>query len=72
MAIDKMKKEIYERYISDGFTELDIERIWQDTLYFRKKLAENLGKPEREVTSTTYEKAMRKSKKGVDNWFRKF
>ena len=71
MKPDGMTEEVYKRYQADGFTEEDIERIWQDTLYFRAKMAENQGKPEREITCSTYERAQKGLKKDVDNWFRK-
>jgi hypothetical protein len=71
MKPDGMSEEIYKRYQSDGFTELDIERIWQDTLYFRHKMAINSEKPDREITCSTYERAQKNLKRNVDNWFRK-
>ena len=71
MKPEGMTEEVYKRYLNDGFTETDIERIWKDTLYFRARMAENHGKPEREITSSTYERAQKGLKKDVDNWFRK-
>ena len=66
MKPDGMKEEIYKRYQSDCFTEDEIEKIWQHTLYFRAKLAEN--KPDREITSSTYEVAQKRLSKEVDTW----
>lgn len=67
MKPEGMKTEVYERYIADGFTEADIERIWQDTLYFRSKMAEK--KEGREITSLTYKNAQRRLDQDVKNWF---
>ena len=66
MKPEGMKDEIYKRYQADGFTEEEIENIWKDTLYFRAKLAEN--KPDREITSSTYERAQKRLSKEVDTW----
>lgn len=67
MKPEGMRQDIYERYQADGFSESDIQRIWQDTLYFRSKMAEK--KEAREITSSTYENAQRKLTKEVTNWF---
>jgi len=64
-----MEECVYRQYQKDGFSESEIEQIWQDTLYFRNKMAEK--KAEREITTSTYERAQRSLKKDVDNWFRK-
>ena len=66
MKPEGMREEIYKRYQSDGFTEDEIAEIWQHTLYFRAKLAEN--NPEREITSSTYERAQKRLSKEVDTW----
>lgn len=66
MKPEGMKEEIYKRYQSDRFTEDEIEKIWQHTLYFRARLAGN--KPEREITSSTYEMAQKRLSKEVDTW----
>lgn len=67
MKPEGMQQDIYERYQADGFTESEIEKIWQDTLYFRGKMAEK-GEG-REITSSTYERAQKNLKRDVDNWF---
>ena len=66
MKPEGMRQDIYERYQKDGFSESDIERIWQDTLYFRSKMAEK--KEAREITSSTYERAQKKLNQEVANW----
>ena len=66
MKPEGMKEEIYKRYQIDGFTEDEIQEIWQHTLYFRSKLAEN--NPEREITSSTYERAQKRLSKEVVEW----
>ena len=67
MKPEGMTTEVYERYITEGFTEADIERIWQDTLYFRSKMAEK--REAREITSSTYKNAQRRLDQDVKNWF---
>lgn len=67
MKPEGMQQDIYEIYQADGFTESEIEKIWQDTLYFRGKMAEK--REEREITSSTYERAQKNLKRDVDNWF---
>lgn len=67
MKPEGMNSEVYERYIADGFTEADIQRIWQDTLYFRSKMAEK--REDREITSLTYKNAHRRLDQDVKNWF---
>lgn len=64
-----MRQAIYERYQSDGFTETDIERIWQETLVTRELMAKRRGQEPRDVTCSTYERAQKKLKKSVDEWF---
>ena len=58
MKPEGIRQDIYERYQADGFSESDIERIWQDILYFRSKMAEK--REPREITSSTYERAQKK------------
>lgn len=67
MKPEGMTTEVYERYKADGFTEDDIQRIWQDTLYFRSKMAEK--REDREITSSTYKNAQRRLDQDVKNWF---
>jgi len=62
-----MEDHIYRGYLKDGFTDSDIEKIWEDTLYFRKKLSEK--KEERDITSLTYIKAQNNLTRDVKNWF---
>lgn len=69
MKPEGMQQDIYERYQADGFTESEIEKIWQDTLYFRGKMAEK--REEREITSSTYERAQKKLNQEVTSWFGK-
>ena len=66
MKPDGMTDEIYGGYLEQGFSESEIAKIWQDTLYFRAKLAEK--KDEREITCTNYENAQRRMTKDVENW----
>ncbi len=65
-----MNIEIYDKYKSDGFTDSDISRIWNDTLYFRLKMKINSEKREREITCSTYERAQNRLKREVDSWFK--
>lgn len=67
MKPDGMRDEAYKRYQEQGFTEEDIAQIWQHTLYFRARMAEK--REEREITSSTYERAQARLKKDVDDWF---
>ena len=67
MKPEGMRQDIYERYQAEGFTEPEIEKIWQDTLYFRNKMAEK--REQREITSSTYERAQKKLNQDVSNWF---
>ena len=69
MKPEGMRQDIYERYQADGFSESDIERIWQDTLYFRSKMAEK--REPREITCSTYERAQANLKNDVESWFGK-
>lgn len=66
MKPEEMSEESYKRYQSDGFTEDEIAEIWQHKLYFRARLAEN--NPDREITSSTYERAQKRLSKEVDTW----
>ena len=66
MKPDGMTDEIYKRHQADGFTEDEIAKIWQDTLYFRARLAEK--KDEREITCANYENAQKRMTKDVENW----
>ena len=67
MKPEGMRQDIYERYQAEGFTGPEIEKIWQDTLYFRNKMAEK--REQREITSSTYERAQKKLNQDVSNWF---
>ena len=72
---DGMKEETYKRYQSDGFSELEIEKIWENTLITRARMAKERaeGREPREITSSTYERAQKRLEKdvlrnmGVDN-----
>lgn len=67
MKPEGMQEHIYKMYQSDGFTEEEISKIWQDTLYFRQKMAEK--REEREITSSTYKRAQKKLNQEVTSWF---
>lgn len=62
-----MQQEVYERYILDGFTQLEIEKIWQDTLLTRSRMKEK-SEP-REITSSTYERAQKRLNQEIKNMF---
>lgn len=64
-----MTDEVYERYQDDGFTQEEIEKIWQQTLKTREQMKLNLNKEPREITSSTYEIAQKKLNKKVSDWF---
>lgn len=64
-------EEVVKKYKQDGFSDEEIERIWEDRetmvkLYFSKH-----DKPQREITSSTYERAQKTMNKDVENWFGK-
>jgi hypothetical protein len=69
MKPEGMEEHIYKQYQADGFTETDIERIWQDTLYFRERMTKDPN--EREITSSTYERAQKRLANEVTTWFGK-
>ena len=62
---DGMKQEVFERYISDGFNQEDIERIWQETLYSREQMAINRNIEPREITCQSYKNSQKRTDKAV-------
>lgn len=64
-----MTDEVYIRYQNDGFTQEEIEKIWQQTLKTREQMKLNLNKEPREITSSTYEIAQKKLNQKVNDWF---
>lgn len=64
-----MTDEVYKRYQNDGFTQDEIEKIWQRTLKTREQMKLNLNREPREITSSTYERAQNKLNKKVNDWF---
>jgi hypothetical protein len=64
-----MSKDVYERYKSDGFTDDQIKQIWKDTLRTREIMENNKNKPERNITSGTYERAQKRQRKDFNSWF---
>ena len=71
MKPDGMSDQAYERYKSDGFTEDDIERIWQETIIMRSLMAKKQGKEPREITSSTYIRAEKRMHKEITEWWMK-
>lgn len=71
MKPEGMEDHIYKRYQTDGFNEFEIAKIWENTLYFRNKMAERLSgdKEPREITSSTYIRAEKKLTQNVKGWF---
>ena len=61
-----MEQKWYDKYKADGFSDKEIEKIWQDTLYFRSEMSQK--KEGREITSSTYETAQRRLQRNVSNW----
>lgn len=64
-----MEKSVYEKYVQDGFSSEQINQIWADTLQTRKMIEANKGKPERSITTGTYERAQKRLQKDVNAWF---
>ena len=64
-----MTDEVYKRYQDDGFTQDEIEKIWQRTLKTREQMKLNLNREPREITSSTYERAQNKLNQKVNDWF---
>ena len=64
-----MTDEVYKRYQDDGFTQDEIEKIWQQTLKTREQMKLNLNREPREITSSTYERAQNKLNQKVNDWF---
>lgn len=66
-----MAKESYDRYKSQGFSDAQISKIWDDTKRARERMASGQSKArsEHEVTTTTYENARRRMDKEVAAWF---
>ena len=64
-----MTDEVYKRYQNDGFTQDEIEKIWQRTLKTREQMKLNLNREPREITSSTYERAQNKLNQKVNDWF---
>lgn len=61
--------DVYEKYKKDGFSEDEIEQIWKDREIMVKLYFSNRDKPQREITSSTYESAQIRLNKDVQNWF---
>ena len=57
-------EEFRERYRKDGFSEQEIDKIQQDTIYFRKMYLQK--SQEREITSHSFEISKSKIKKQVE------
>ena len=57
-------EEFRERYRKDGFSEQEIDKIQQDTIYFRKMYLQK--SQEREITSHSFEISKSKAKKQVE------
>ena len=57
-------EEFRERYRKDGFSEQEIDKIQQDTIYFRKMYLQK--SQEREITSHSFEISKSKIKKRVE------
>jgi hypothetical protein len=66
-----MSESSYARYKADGFSASEIKGIWKNTLTMRAQMAENQGKEQREITSSTYERAQKNLTKKVSGWFGK-
>ena len=64
-----MTEEVYIRYQNDGFTQEEIEKIWEQTLKTREQMKLNLNKEAREITSSTYERSQRKLNQKTNHWF---
>lgn len=64
-----MTEEVYIRYQNDGFTQEEIEKIWEQTLKTREQMKLNLNKETREITSSTYERSQRKLNQKTNDWF---
>lgn len=61
-------KDLYERYKQDGFTDEEIDKMWEDTLVMRELYYNNPQKDQREVSCSTYENAQRRLTKEVERW----
>ena len=57
-------EEFRERYRKDGFSEQEIDKIQQDTIYFRKMYLQK--SEEREITSHSFDISKSKIKKRVE------
>jgi hypothetical protein len=58
-------QEQYNRYKNDGFTDEEIEQIWED----RNTMLELYSnKAEREITSSTYIRSHKALNKQVESW----
>lgn len=64
---DGMSIETYNRLVGDGFGDSDIAKIHADSQVMRG-LADTVYKGGRDVTSTTYDNAMRRNKDDVERW----
>jgi hypothetical protein len=60
-------EEFRERYRKDGFSEQEIDKIQQDTIYFRKMYLQK--SEQREITCGTYIRSRKKIDKRVKDWF---
>lgn len=65
---DIFTEEFRARYRMDGFSEEEIDRIQQDTVYFRKRYAMRNAEPERYITSSAYERSLKRTTKAVENF----
>ena len=57
-------EEFRERYRKNGYSEPEIDKIQQDTIYFRKMYLQKAE--EREITSHSFEMSKSKTKKQVE------
>ena len=62
-----MSQSAFENYIKDGFSNKEIWKIWEDTLISRNLMNTVYGR-NRDVTSSTYEKAQKVLNKKVENF----
>ena len=71
MKPDDMPQERYEYLLACGWTDEEVPQKWEDEKTMARLHAERQGRPEREITSSTYERAQKRLQKDVENWIGK-